>query len=167
MKQWLPHRKGTRMIEITRRIEFCAGHRVVGHENKCKHFHGHNYVANVTVAPMDGTTLDDKGRVIDVDVVQDVIKEWIDAEWDHGMILARDDPCRSAVVDRIIGHHGAVAQLQKIAWMDAPPTAENMAIRLFQVATDLLFDYGIIVVRVEIQETPNCRAVVDDRKPFA
>ena len=28
---------------VIRSHEICAGHRVVGHESKCRHLHGHNY----------------------------------------------------------------------------------------------------------------------------
>ena len=149
------------MIEISRRIEFCAGHRVVGHEGKCKHFHGHNYVATIHVARHYGTSLDQQGRVIDFGVVKDIIKGWVDGEWDHGMILDKTDPCRDALEGRIIGTNGATAILQKVAWLPYPPTAENMAIYLFRIANSLLYGRGITVTRVEIQETPNCRAVAD------
>lgn len=37
--------------EVVRSHEICAGHRVVGHESKCRHLHGHNYVFHFHVAP--------------------------------------------------------------------------------------------------------------------
>lgn len=37
--------------EVIRSHEICAGHRVVGHESKCRHLHGHNYVFHFHVAP--------------------------------------------------------------------------------------------------------------------
>ncbi len=36
------------MITATRRVQFCAGHRVHRHESKCRNLHGHNYVAFFT-----------------------------------------------------------------------------------------------------------------------
>lgn len=42
--------------------DFCAGHRVVGHENKCRHLHGHNY--RVTFY-CESQELDGVGRVVD------------------------------------------------------------------------------------------------------
>ena len=41
------------MITATRRIQFAAGHRVFGHEGKCRYLHGHNFIAFVTAAPGD------------------------------------------------------------------------------------------------------------------
>ena len=37
-------------ITCTRRIEFDAAHRVMGHEGKCKHLHGHRYALEARVA---------------------------------------------------------------------------------------------------------------------
>ena len=46
------------MITCERYHDFCAGHRVYGHENKCAHLHGHNYRVEVEIrgeiAPKDG-----------------------------------------------------------------------------------------------------------------
>lgn len=36
---------------VIRTHEICAGHRVVGHESKCRHLHGHNYKFHFKVAP--------------------------------------------------------------------------------------------------------------------
>ena len=41
------------MITATRRIQFAAGHRVFGHEGKCRWLHGHNFVAFLTAAAAD------------------------------------------------------------------------------------------------------------------
>lgn len=41
--------------EVIRSHEICAGHRVVGHESKCRHLHGHNYVFHFHVAPKPKT----------------------------------------------------------------------------------------------------------------
>ena len=49
-------------VAIMRRINFNAGHRLLGHEGKCANFHGHNYVADFYVTAAD---TDDVGRVID------------------------------------------------------------------------------------------------------
>ena len=63
------------MISCTRRIQFCAGHRVLGHENKCANAHGHNYVAYISARSND---LDKVGRVIDFSVLKEKIGGWID-----------------------------------------------------------------------------------------
>ena len=40
---------------VIRSHEICAGHRVVGHESKCRHLHGHNYKFHFKVAPKGRT----------------------------------------------------------------------------------------------------------------
>jgi 6-pyruvoyl tetrahydropterin synthase/QueD family protein len=74
---------------ITRRLEWDAGHRVLGHEGRCRHLHGHRYVAEVTVAAPE---LDDLGMVIDFSVLKEKVGGWIDREWDHNMMLHVSDP---------------------------------------------------------------------------
>ena len=50
-----------------RRLEFDSGHRVLRHESKCRHVHGHRYVLELTCA---AAQLDDLGRVIDFGVTR-------------------------------------------------------------------------------------------------
>ena len=54
-------------ITVMRRIRFCAGHRLLGHEGKCANFHGHSYSVDFYVSPLgeDSSRVDDVGRVID------------------------------------------------------------------------------------------------------
>ena len=55
------------MPTITKKLEFDYGHRVLGHEGKCRHLHGHRGVAEVTVyAP----SLDNLGRVVDFGAIK-------------------------------------------------------------------------------------------------
>ena len=50
------------MISCTRIHDFSAGHRVVGHEHRCRFLHGHNYRVAFECTAEE---LDDVGRVID------------------------------------------------------------------------------------------------------
>ena len=146
---------------ITRKLEWDAGHRVLNHGSKCRHLHGHRFVAEVTVAAPE---LDDLGMVIDFSVLKRVIGGWIDREWDHNMMLHPDDPLLKAVVctgDVVVESEdpepiwgGKALYVMK----SGNPTAENIACELFHKATDLLTGTGITVLRVRIAETPNCWA---------
>ncbi len=134
------------MITCTRRLEWDAMHRIPLHESKCRAFHGHRYAAEVTcVAP----SLDQLGRVIDFGVVKERVGGWIDQHWDHTAILMKDDPEATALAD-------ANQRLGRpVYWMDAHPTAEQMAHELSLVAQKLLMDTGITVVKIRLWETPN------------
>ena len=107
-------------VTCTRRIQFCAGHRVAGHENKCAHLHGHNYVALITA---QANELDDVGRVIDFSVLKERVGGWIDKHWDHGFILWAGDSEARAVIGAF--HTGVTGQ--KLFELPVNPTAENMA----------------------------------------
>lgn len=130
------------MFRVSREIEFCYGHRLLEYEGKCRHLHGHNGVAVVTI---ESAGLDHQGMVMDFSEIKRVVSQWIDQSLDHRMILRRDDP--------------AVAPLQQLGeplyLLDVNPTAENIA--------RLIFDYarsqGFPVVEVRLWETPRCCAV--------
>ena len=136
------------MITCTRRIQFCSGHRVFGHEGKCRHLHGHNYVALVTAGADE---LDGIGRVIDFGVLKERIGGWIDREWDHGCILwQRDDEAHRAVES---------CQPAKVFSLPTNPTAENMADYLLRIVCPReLEGTGVTVTAVRLWETENCHA---------
>lgn len=149
------------MITITRKLEFDAGHRVLGHEGKCKHLHGHRYVAEVTVTAPE---LDDLGRVIDFSKIKSEVGGWIDDNWDHNVLLHMDDGLLLISVPT----HAGTLDLRSINGrapytMAGNPTAENMVKTLFRVAVDLLGPYGMTVVHVRLYETPNCWADCDNQ----
>lgn len=71
-----------------RKIQFCAGHRVMNHGSKCRNLHGHNYIAEIFVS---APALNDLGMVTDFGVIKEVVGEWIDKYWDHGFIYYKED----------------------------------------------------------------------------
>ena len=77
------------MYSVTKRIDFCYGHRLLDYDGICKHPHGHNAVAEIEVRtgparqPQHGLRLQRH---------QADRQGWIDRELDHKMILRRDDP---------------------------------------------------------------------------
>jgi len=136
------------MIICTRRVQFCAGHRVLHHEGKCAHLHGHNYVAllHATASSLDGV-----GRVIDFAVLKERLGGWIDEHWDHGFIVNGQDREALALLRQLPG--------QKLFVLDGNPTAENMAEFLLRdVAPRQLEGTDVEVVRVVLWETENCHA---------
>lgn len=141
------------MITCTRRVAFCAGHRVFGHENKCRHPHGHNYVAYFEA---EAPRLDTVGRVIDFSVLKELLGGWIDEKWDHAFIYWQDDaPMRNSLF-ALAGEQG---KKPKMYAMPTNPTAENMAEYLLrEIAPAVLFATGVRITKVTIEETENCTA---------
>lgn len=134
------------MPTCTRRIEFDAAHRVMRHESKCRHLHGHRYVADVTC---EAPALDSLGRVVDFGVIKERVGGWVDEYWDHATLLNGEDAELGALCERNGWRYDTLR---------GNPTAENIARVLFDVAEGLLEDAGVRVVHVRVYETPNCWA---------
>jgi len=134
------------MYRIARDLAFSYGHRLLRHDGKCVHLHGHN--ARVVLV-LEAASLDAGGMVADFQVVRTSVGDWIDASLDHRMLLHRDDPAVTAL--RALG--------EPVVALDFHPTAENLARHVFEHARDA----GLPVVEVELWETPTCRAVYRPR----
>jgi 6-pyruvoyltetrahydropterin/6-carboxytetrahydropterin synthase len=125
------------MYSVTKRIEFCYGHRLLDYDGICQHPHGHNAIAEIEVASSE---LDSRNMVADFGDIKRIVKGWIDRELDHKMLLRRDDPL--------------VKPLQQLGEpvfvLDSNPTVERLARLIF----DYTSDQGFPVVRVTVWETP-------------
>lgn len=129
------------MYRVTREISFCYGHRLLEYDGKCKHLHGHNGRAVITLS---GDRLDPLGMVVDFSTLKRVVGGWIDATLDHRMILRRDDPILPAL--RAAG--------EPVHVIDANPTAEAIARLIFDYARS----HGFPVTEVRLWETDSCYA---------
>ena len=107
------------MFQVTREIRFCYGHRLLNYDGKCRHLHGHNGRAVITLA---ADRLDALGMVVDFSTIKRVVSVWIDANLDHRMILHKDDP--------VLPH--LKAQGEPVFLMDVNPTAENIARLIYE-----------------------------------
>jgi 6-pyruvoyltetrahydropterin/6-carboxytetrahydropterin synthase len=130
------------MFRVTQQIDFCYGHRLLNYEGKCRHLHGHNGRA---VISLEGNRLDHRGMLVDFTDIKRSLRTWIDDELDHRMILHRDDP----LLPVLQAHH------QPVYVADHNPTAENIARLIFERA----HEQGFPVVEVILWETPNSSAV--------
>jgi 6-pyruvoyltetrahydropterin/6-carboxytetrahydropterin synthase len=126
------------MYSVTKRIEFCYGHRLLDYDGICKHPHGHNAVAEVEIRT---DALDTRNMVCDFSDIKRVVKGWIDRELDHKMILRRDDPLVPPL--QALG--------EPIFLTDSNPTVELVARLIYTLATE----QGFNVVRVTVWETPS------------
>jgi 6-pyruvoyltetrahydropterin/6-carboxytetrahydropterin synthase len=129
------------MYLVSREIDFCYGHRLLQYDGKCKHLHGHNGRAIISLA---SEQLDAIGMVIDFTDIKRVVSRWIDENLDHRMILHRDDPYVPVLRD--LG--------EPLYLIDANPTAENIARLIYECAAG----HGFPIAEVKLWETPNCYA---------
>ena len=145
------------MTTVTRRIEWCSGHRLLDHEGKCAMMHGHQYTAYITAYPRE--KLDSIGRVIDFSILKGQLKPWIDEHWDHNFILNDHDLAGRDAINQFNKVSDAKAQVPYL--MPYNPTAELIASHLLHKVCPTVFaEYPIIISKVVVWETPNCSAEV-------
>jgi 6-pyruvoyltetrahydropterin/6-carboxytetrahydropterin synthase len=135
------------MFQVTREIRFCYGHRLLNYDGKCKHLHGHNGRAVIT---LEAERLDALGMVVDFSTIKRVVNGWIDANLDHRMILHKDDPVLPVLKE----------QGEPFFLLDVNPTAENIA----RVIFDQVAGEGFPVVEVKLWETEDSFAVYRPKK---
>ena len=124
------------MYRVTREIFFSYGHRLLNYDGKCRYFHGHNGKVEVE---LEAEKLDPRGMVFDFKDIKSVIKNWIDENLDHRMILSRKDPL--------------LGMLQKagepVFVIDENPTAEVIARLIYEYA----LSQGFPISEVRLWET--------------
>jgi 6-pyruvoyltetrahydropterin/6-carboxytetrahydropterin synthase len=126
------------MYLVTKRIEFCYGHRLLDYDGVCKHPHGHNALVEIDVRT---DSLDRRNMVADFSDIKRIVKGWIDRELDHKMILRHDDPLV-----------GPLQELgEPVYILESNPTVERIARLIFDNAREA----GVNVVAVRVWETPN------------
>ena len=129
------------MFSVTRELTFCYGHRLLDYDGKCRHLHGHNGKAVIT---LETDRLDELGMVVDFSRLKRIVGGWIDETLDHKMLLHKNDPVLAFLQ----------AQGEPVHVLNVNPTAENIA--------KLIFDYaaaeGFPVVEVKLWETESCYA---------
>ncbi|WP_092400991.1 6-carboxytetrahydropterin synthase QueD [Candidatus Ichthyocystis sparus] len=141
-------------FEVTRRMEFDAGHRVPHHNGQCCNIHGHRYALEITISGplVVEESRSDNGMVIDFQAIQKLAHEHIIDKWDHAFLVYKDD----FVLDflkKIPGHKTVV--------LDQPPTVENLAATAFRCLQDVLrveYKNSLFLNKVRLYETPNCWA---------
>ncbi len=129
------------MFSVTRELTFCYGHRLLQYDGKCRHLHGHNGRAVITLS---APSLDALGMVMDFSRLKRVVGGWIDETLDHKMLLHKDDPVLPFLQQ----------QGEPVYETDVNPTAENIAKLIF----DFAVAQGFPVVEVKLWETESCHA---------
>jgi len=152
------------MYTVKRFHDICAGHRVVGHEGKCRYLHGHNYrvhfscVADVSKRsaelglPKKHIELDDLGRVIDFGVIKEKLCMWLEVNWDHKFIAWNHDEAIQHMARESINDIA-----DSLVFVPFNPTAENMAAYLVEVIGPMQLEgTGVVLEEVKIEETYKC-----------
>jgi 6-pyruvoyltetrahydropterin/6-carboxytetrahydropterin synthase len=139
-------------MQITRRLEFDAGHRIPNHTSQCKHLHGHRYALEITLSGEIITQegLSEQGMVMDFSDVKRIAKQHVADAWDHAFLVYRGDTVVREFLQTLPNHKTVV--------LDVPPTAENLAMIAFGLLDAAYLDtFGnqLKLMRVRLYETPN------------
>ena len=160
------------MITVDQEFTFAYGHRLVGHESKCAHYHGHTAHVRVSFA---GESLDKVGRLVDFSETRERLGAWIDKAFDHAMVLRYDDPMIEMLAPRFAKsevlatlRHGYEPTAIHIV-DDAPyrltvlgrnPSSEVIADVIMWQA-DRLFGHRFVCTRVAFAESPKNTAAIE------
>jgi 6-pyruvoyltetrahydropterin/6-carboxytetrahydropterin synthase len=139
-------------MQITRRLEFDAGHRIPNHNSQCKHLHGHRYTIEITLSGdvVTAEGVSEQGMVMDFSDVKRIAKEKVVDAWDHAFLVWRGDKTVLDFLNTLPGHKTVV--------LEVIPTAENLAKTAFDLLRGAYHDtYGnhLRLERVRLYETPN------------
>jgi len=136
------------VITATRYHDISCGHRVVGHECKCRFLHGHNYRIHFHVRGK----LDKLGRVLDFGIIKETLCLWVEEVWDHKLLLWKEDPMLPQLKN---------VAAESIAVVPFNPTAENMAKHLVEVVGPRLLGNEVELYKVVVEETRKCAATFE------
>jgi 6-pyruvoyltetrahydropterin/6-carboxytetrahydropterin synthase len=142
------------MIQISKTIEFDAGHRIQNHQSKCRNPHGHRYKVEVIAA---GNIVDDPespehGMLKDFSFLKELMMTKVHDVLDHGFVYEWTDSEMATLF--------AINQDFKAIRFDYPPTAENIARWIWDaLAVDVRAVGDVFLDAVIVWETPTCKAI--------
>lgn len=139
-------------MEITKRLEFDAGHRIPWHDSQCKHLHGHRYALEVTVG---GPILDrpgdsEHGMILDFHHVKRIAQQHIIEPWDHAFLVYKKDTEILDFLNTLPDH--------KTVEIDNVPTVEVLASAAFNILSHAYkaeYDDRLSLIKLRLYETPN------------
>ena len=142
-------------MQITRRLEFDAGHRIPDHQSQCRHLHGHRYAIEITLS---GDIIESNGQpmsgmIMDFSEIKELAQRHLVDAWDHAFLTYQGDR-------QLVGFLATLPD-HKTVLLDVVPTAENLAAIAFSRLAEVYLDhYGnhLRLERIRLYETPNCWA---------
>ena len=126
------------VYKVTKRIDFCYGHRLLDYQGECGRLHGHNGILEIDV---ESQSLDHLGMVVDFNLISERVKSWVLENLDHKMLLCEQDPVVKAL--REMG--------EPLYVVKDNPTAENIARLVYLAARER----GLQAAEVRLWETPS------------
>lgn len=144
---------------VTKKIRIDMGHSVTGHKSKCRGLHGHSYdiIASVDDKVINDHTQSSDGMVIDFGDLKQAMMDVLDANYDHGWCIWKEDPRAKLLQEANDLWH---FEMNRFHLTDYIPTAENLAKAWFQeLDQELETKYDIRLQKLEVFETPGSSAI--------
>jgi len=131
--------------EVSKEIEFDAGHRVPLHATKCKNPHGHRYRVVAHILGELITEGPESGMVRDFSVIKELLTIHAHDKYDHGFIVHESDE----PIIKLLADNG-----WKMVITPFYPTAECLAKAIFDDMKSELPN----LFRIDVWETPTSKA---------
>lgn len=139
-------------VSVKKEIQFEYAHRLYQYDGKCQNIHGHNQKVWVYFRSLTDP-VDSLGMVIDFNDIKKSIGQWIDDNWDHGILYHKDDTEIKSMLEN--------TSFKRFE-MSYNPTAENMAIYLLLTVCPVLYkDNSVEVYKVEVFENDKSCAIAE------
>jgi 6-pyruvoyltetrahydropterin/6-carboxytetrahydropterin synthase len=107
------------MYRVRKQINFCYGHRLMDYDGPCMHPHGHNSKVEIL---LQGETLDKRDILFEFGDIKNLVRDWINDNLDHKMLLRKDDPLVKPLKE--LG--------EPVYLFDSNPTAEVIAKLIYE-----------------------------------
>ncbi len=140
--------KDGRMHELKTDAFFDSAHFLADYHGKCENLHGHRWRMEVTIGSSQlGDAGTERDMVCDFGKFKEIVRG-IAEEYDHTFLVEEGTLSKKTV--KALEKEGFSLKV-----LPFRTTAENLASHLFQRLTEA----GLPVVQVEVDETPNNRAI--------
>ncbi|AWD32370.1 6-carboxy-5,6,7,8-tetrahydropterin synthase [Candidatus Kinetoplastibacterium sorsogonicusi] len=141
------------MINVTKKLEFDAGHRIPHHKGKCNNLHGHRYILQITISGFlnDNFGESDYGMLIDFSNIKNIAQKYILDIWDHAFLVYEKDQLVLDFLKSIPNH--------KTVILSNVPTVENLAKEIYKILEPLYekhFSNILFLKSITLYETPTC-----------
>ena len=136
------------MFAVTKRKEFCMGHRIFGYNGPCGRLHGHNYLVELTVKTKE---LNELGIAADFTFIKVMLQSTV-GQLDHRTVLYHKDPLVKAI---------SAVHKDSVVVFNEQPTAESIARWIYAQVNIPRKDVGIDIedFSVKVWETSDSFAV--------
>ena len=123
-------------MKVTKKITFCAAHRLLNYDGPCQNIHGHNYTVEATV---EGAAVHND-MVVDFNEVKENLVKLVHNVYDHSiMVNDADESLKTFVIIEDMKH----------VFLDGNATAENMARAIFHA----LYQTELSLENIRVWET--------------